>query len=77
MTEETLDIAMINSFNVIVLDYDWEDIIDGKTPYFAHNMARRIPSKRELENILKYFIETEDYERCASLQRYMKEDLKV
>ena len=76
MTEETLDIAMINSFNVIVLDYDWEDIIDGKTPYFALNVARRIPSKRELENILKYFIETEDYERCASLQRYMKEDLK-
>lgn len=77
MTDETLNIAMINSFNVIVLDYDWEDIIDGKNPYFAHNVARRIPSKRELENILKYFIETEDYERCASLQRYMKEDLKV
>ena len=48
MTEDTLNIAMINSFNVIVLDYNWEDIIDGKNPYFAHNVARRIPSKREL-----------------------------
>lgn len=70
---DTVHIAMINSFNVIILEYDWEEIVDGKNPYFAHNIAKRFPSIRDLEKILNYFIEQEDYKRCAALQRYIQE----
>ena len=42
MTEsDELDMAYTNSFNIIILDYDWEEIVEGKYPFFAHNIARR------------------------------------
>jgi hypothetical protein len=73
MTEQTLHYAMVNSFNIIILGYDWEEIIDGRYPYFAHNIAKRVPNKKEINNILKYFIEVEDYEKCIAIKTYIKE----
>jgi len=71
--EDTLHIAMVNSFNIIILDYDWEEIIDGRYPYFAHNIAKRKPNRKELDNILTYFIGVEDYEKCIAIKTYIEE----
>ncbi len=70
---DKVHMAMLNSFNIIILDYDWEEIVDGKHPYFAHNIAKRFPNITELKKILNYFTEQEDYKRCAALQRYIQE----
>ena len=73
MTEQTLHYAMVNSFNIIILGYDWEEIIDGRYPYFAHSIAKRVPNKNEINNILKYFIEVEYYEKCIAIKTYIKD----
>jgi len=73
MTEaDELDMAYSNSFKIIILDYDWEEIVEGKYPFFAHNIARRFPKKYELERLINHFLEKEDYIKCKSLKEYLE-----
>ncbi len=71
MIEERLHIAMTNSFNIIVLGYDWEEIVDGAEPYFAHNVAKRVANRNDLLNLLKYFTEIEDFKKCIAINTYL------
>lgn len=64
---EKVHIAFLNSFAVLVNNKKVDELIGE---FFAHNPARK-PSQRELENILKYFIDIEDYEKCAMLKKYI------
>ncbi len=64
---EKVHIAFLNSFAVLVNNKKVDELIGE---FFAHNPARK-PSKIELENILKYFIDVEDYEKCALLKKYI------
>jgi len=63
--------AMENSFNVIVgnttieeliIDYGLEELV------FAHNVETGVTSE-DIENIRNYFIDKEDYEKCAELTK--------
>ena len=69
--EDRLDIAMTNSFNIIILGYDWEEIVDSSEPYFAHNVAKRIHNRKDLNNLLEYFTEAQDYKRCIAIKTYL------
>ena len=71
MIEDRLHIAMTNSFNIIVLGYDWEEIVDGAEPYFAHNVETRVANRNDLLNLLKYFTEIEDFKKCIAINTYL------
>jgi hypothetical protein len=71
---ENVHIAMTNSFNIIVLGYDLEDIMSQRNNFLAHNPLKRYPSMRDLKNILEYFINQEDYHKCAALQKYIEKN---
>ncbi len=62
--------AMINSYNLIIKDIyiDVKNILrDG---WFAHDINN--PLKREvLENMLQYFKDIEDYEKCYDIKNVL------
>ena len=62
--------AMINSYNLIIKDIyiDVKNILrDG---WFAHDINN--PLKREvLENMLQYFMDIEDYEKCHDIKNVL------
>lgn len=65
--------AFINSFRVIVLGVDFEEIIESKYPFFVHNPARRIPKKQNVKALLDYFVEIRDFKKCIAIKKYIKE----
>jgi hypothetical protein len=69
--EEILEIAYENSYKVIILNYDWEQIMDEEDPYFIHNPARLVPHKDRLEALLIYYEFKEDYIKCQAVHNYI------
>ena len=74
MTEEQLDKAYVNSFRVIILGYDIDEIHqdEGDVVVFAHNALKRVPTRTDLENLLTYFSEVEDFEKCIAIKTYLR-----
>ncbi len=63
--------AMENSFNVIVGNTTIEELIINyglDELVFAHNVETGVTSE-DIENIRNYFIDKEDYEKCAELTK--------
>ncbi len=64
--------AFNNSFNVITKRKTFDQILEGKTlngisAVMAHNPDEEMPTK-SLENMMTYFVETEEYEKCAEIR---------
>ncbi len=64
--------AFNNSFNVITKRKTFDEILEGKTlngisAIMVHNPDEEIPTK-SLENMMTYFVETEEYEKCAEIR---------
>jgi len=64
---EILEMSMENSYNVIVLDADANKIIEEDYGFFAHNPSKPL-IKEEIDAMIHYFTQTEQYERCAKLK---------
>lgn len=65
---EILDIAMRNSYEVIVNEMDVEEIIIKDFGYLVHNP--NLPLKlEEVEIMLEYFESIEEYEKCIELKK--------
>jgi hypothetical protein len=62
--DEFLDLANRNSYNLLTGKLTLEDCEAGIP--MVHNPFKREP--REIETIMQYFIETEEYEKCAILR---------
>ncbi len=63
--------AMENSFNVIVGNTTIEELIINyglEELVFAHNVETGFTSE-DIKNIRNYFIDKEDYEKCAELTK--------
>ncbi len=73
MKEKDVEIAFNNSYKVIILGYDWEDIMEGDFPYFAHNPARRVPKVKDVRQLYEYYTETRDFKKCIAIRNYIKE----
>jgi len=71
---EEVHIAMTNSYNIIILGHDLEEIMSEEDTFLAHNPLKRYPSMNDLKNILDYFINQEDYHKCAALQKYIEKN---
>ena len=69
--------AYNNSFNVIILGYDWEDIVSGSSPFFVHNPAKKYPRRGDIQNLIDYFIEQEEYLKCKNLKEYLEREYET
>jgi hypothetical protein len=67
-----VDTAFRNSFMVITKQKKFEDILNAKTKngmsaLMAHQ-PEEDPSIETLENMMGYFVEQEEYEKCAKIR---------
>ena len=72
--EETwdIDIAMNNSYNVIVNQYDAFLIIKTGKGWFAHNPGEELNTE-DIYGILEYFEDQEDFDKCRELNKIINE----
>ena len=63
--EDIQDMANRNSYDILINRRKLSDIVDEGMA-LAHNPDKLIVS--EIEKIMEYFIETEEYEKCAKLR---------
>ena len=63
--EDLQDMANRNSYDILINRRKLSDIVDEGMA-LAHTPGKLIVS--EIENIMEYFIETEEYEKCAELR---------
>tara|TARA_R100001594_G_scaffold91377_1_gene125632 strand:+ start:314 stop:553 length:240 start_codon:yes stop_codon:yes gene_type:complete len=64
--------AMLNSYDVAINNISAEDIIERHNGWFAHDVSSPI-SKYDLESLLIYFEDEEDYERCIKIRDHIKD----
>ena len=66
-----LDEAMCNSYDIIVGNITLEELMlnkGGEGLIFAHNVELPPPSN-DIDNLLNYFTQQEDFERCVELSK--------
>lgn len=76
--DELVAQAFNNSYDMITGSSNIEDIIinDNKNGNVITMLAHDIdedPTNEDLESMIKYFESTEEYEKCAVLQKLIKE----
>ena len=69
-------VAFNNSFNVITKRKTFEEIVNGKnedssSAIMAHDPEEGM-STESLENMITYFLQTEEYEKCAEIRDIIK-----
>ena len=73
--EELLHIACTNSYRVIVLGEDWQEVFKEEDNFFAHNPAKRVIELQLVDTLLFYFNPIEDFEKCIRLRNYLQEKM--
>ena len=71
-----VDTAFRNSFMIITKEKKFQDLMDEKTgngmsALMAHKPEEE-PSIETLENMMGYFVEQEEYEKCAKIRDIIK-----
>ncbi len=71
LQRKMLDLAFHNSYLVITNKTTFEDLMyenhkNGKSAVLAHD-PHEGPSDDEMENLIEYFVELEEYEMCGEL----------
>mgnify|MGYP003141786331 CR=1 FL=1 len=64
--------AMLNSYYVIIRGYDPFLIIQKGRGFFAHDPSEDL-LKEDIEGVLEYFEEVEDYVKCSEISEFIKE----
>lgn len=64
--EEIVHIAMLNSYDVLVKKDDVNLFLETDESYFAHDISTLITND-ELADMISYWQELEEYERCSGL----------
>mgnify|MGYP003651053926 CR=1 FL=1 len=72
-----VDAAFRNSFKVITKEKNFSQIMEmkvkhGMSAIMAHNPDDE-PSMDTLENMMAYFVETEEYEKCSKIRDIIKD----
>tara|TARA_R100000935_G_scaffold21319_1_gene39736 strand:+ start:293 stop:556 length:264 start_codon:yes stop_codon:yes gene_type:complete len=69
--DEELHWAMYNSYDIIVNNLDFEDIIITDAEYFIHDITDRV-TVNVIDTLIVYFEDIEEYEKCSELVRVRK-----
>ena len=64
--------AMLNSYYVIIRDYDPYLIITKGRGFFAHDPSSELVLY-DIEGLLEYFEEKEDYVKCQEIKNFINE----
>lgn len=64
---QRVHVGMMNSYNVLTNKVKLIDVIESSIPIFAH-IIDEVPNKNELELIISYFENIEEYEKCIELK---------
>lgn len=72
MVDWDLDIAMDNSYNVIVKGYDPFLIIYSKRGWFAHDPSQPL-EEHEVVSMLYHYEDKEEYDKCVELKKVIDE----
>jgi|TARA_E500000305_G_C4000409_1_gene226996 hypothetical protein len=62
--------AMLNSYYLIIRDYDPFLLITQGDGVFAHNPSGEL-DREEVENMLLYFEDEEDYDKCREIVEFI------
>tara|TARA_R100001443_G_scaffold25254_2_gene38015 strand:+ start:73 stop:306 length:234 start_codon:yes stop_codon:yes gene_type:complete len=73
--EEQLDLAHRNSYYIIINKVPVEDIIMSIYPYVMHNPGEKI-KKKTVINLLNYFENMEEYEKCKKIKKHIDDNFK-
>ena len=68
---KNLDTAMCNSYDIIIGNITLEELMlnkGGEGLIFAHNVELPATSN-DIDNLLNYFTQQEDFERCVELSK--------
>jgi|TARA_R100000084_G_C4651599_1_gene150068 hypothetical protein len=63
---------MLNSYYVIIRGYDPYLIMSKGRGFFAHDPTNDL-EKKDVEGVLIYFEEEEDYIKCQEINNFIKE----
>jgi hypothetical protein len=66
------DLAMYNSYYFITKERGLEDMIVDNKVFFAHDIDHP-PTTKDLEELIKFFEQKDDFEKCIKLNK-LKED---
>jgi len=66
--DEILDVAMRNSYDIIVNQMDAGEILITDFGFLVHNPAKPL-KKEEVTNMIYYFQSIEEYEKCIELKK--------
>ena len=75
--DEMLSFAYNNSYMMLTNKVTMDYVLDASESEFGFVMAHNShdgPTKMEYENMILFFIETEEYEKCAVLKRMLNEE---
>tara|TARA_R100000541_G_scaffold11439_4_gene19577 strand:- start:1422 stop:1649 length:228 start_codon:yes stop_codon:yes gene_type:complete len=70
ISEEHLYEAYNNSFRVLILGYDVDDMLRHNV-MFAHNPMKKYPTYREVQKILNYFKQQGELKKCIAIKTYL------
>ena len=64
--QELADEAMRNTYDFVMSGYDWDELPE------AFWMLGNPEGKQAINDLIEYFTETEEYEKCAELVKVLK-----
>ena len=71
INEESMHMAMSNSYDVIVNNIPYEGIVaKSGTALFAHDFTQEL-QEDDLYNMIEYYESIEEYERCGKLLKVL------
>jgi len=73
---DIIELAFNNSYKVLFNNkLDLDKIIMNGNGYFIFHPSE-LPTKREVKNMITYFSDKEEYEKCLKLTEYIKCNLE-
>ena len=69
---EILDVSMNNAYRILTKKSTFDQLFpsdDEEDGFWMPYRNFKNPSKEEIDNVIDYFIETEEYEKCAELTK--------
>ena len=72
---EILEVSMNNAYRILTKRSTLDQLFpsdDEEDGFWMPYRNFKNPSKEEIDNVIDYFIETEEYEKCAELTKIKK-----
>ena len=69
---EILDLAMENTYNLIIGDTTLEKLLDEGKDFMPFTCDPNSPTKQDIEDLLSYYELEEEYEKCSIILEHLK-----